>query len=163
MTRDVVAMSDLIRGQYESVVASYAGHTRVAGNPQVFIYLAIAYRQQSEFQQAIEILRDEIANRLVNFMFIRLIAQIELVRSLVAQDADANATEIERALLEAEALLKSTGGRSMAPFLEEARAERARAQGFENEALTHWRDALGLFTELGADGHAARVRANHLA
>ncbi len=163
MTRDVVAMSDLIRGQYESVVASYAGHTRVAGNPQAFIYLAIAYRQQSEFQQAIEILRDEIANRLVNFMFIRLIAQIELVRSLVAQDADANATEIDRALLEAEALLKSTGGRSMAPFLEEARAERARAQGFENEALTHWQDALGLFTELGADGHAARVRANHLA
>ena len=51
----------------------------------------------------------------------------------------------------------------MAPFLEEARAERARAQGFENEALTHWQDALGLFTELGADGHAARVRANHLA
>ena len=64
-------------------------------------------------------------------------------------------------LAEADALLEATGGRSLAPFIEEARAEWARAIGEEEGARTHLQEAIRLFTVNGADGHARRLSAEY--
>jgi tetratricopeptide (TPR) repeat protein len=65
--------------------------------------------------------------------------------------------EIEEALGRAESLVRETGGRALAPQIQEARAEVARALEGEAEWQRELREAHRLFLEIGATGHAARV------
>jgi tetratricopeptide (TPR) repeat protein len=65
--------------------------------------------------------------------------------------------EIEEALARADSLVQEKGGRALAPQIQEARAELARALEGEAAWQHELREAHRLFLEIGARGHAERV------
>jgi hypothetical protein len=70
--------------------------------------------------------------------------------------ADAKA-EIGKSLIEAEALLKTTGAESWRPFIHEERARLAHLTGDEATREQELREAQRLFLEVGAPIHAERI------
>jgi len=77
--------------------------------------------------------------------------------SVLRSQGAAARSEIETALAEAESLIEQTGAQVLAPRLHEARAEWARALGDEATRQRHLHEAHGLYTEMGATGHAERL------
>ena len=66
-------------------------------------------------------------------------------------------TEIDKSLIEAEALLKPTGAESWRPFIHEERARLAHLTGDEAARERELREAQRLFLEIGAPIHAERI------
>jgi len=84
-------------------------------------------------------------------------AQLTLARVLSHTEGAPAAAAIETALHEAERLIAATGARSYEPILHE---ERARLAGVRSDAAgreRELREALRLYTEMGATGHAERI------
>ncbi len=70
----------------------------------------------------------------------------------------AAADEIEAQLRRAKAEIESYGQAVLTPFLSEESAHLARLLGDEEGCERHLREAHRLYTEMGAAGHAERVR-----
>src|ERR1051326_9467040 len=73
-----------------------------------------------------------------------------------APGPDAKA-EVGKSLLEAEALVKTTGAESWRPFIHEERARLAQLTGDEAARRQELREAQRLFLEVGAPIHAERI------
>jgi hypothetical protein len=83
-------------------------------------------------------------------------AHVVLARALV-HTPGVDPSAVEAALAGAEALLHRTGYMMLRPQVLEVRAKLAYARGDEPGRTAHLREALRLYTEMGADGHAARL------
>ncbi len=86
-------------------------------------------------------------------------AQLALARALLATDAVAHRAEIEAALDRARELVRSTGTRLLTPQILELSARLAAALGEPASAERLLREALELYRQIGATGHAARLDA----
>jgi hypothetical protein len=84
-------------------------------------------------------------------------ARIAFARVLLQSDGPAARSAIEAELDRAEALIRETGARALAPLVLEERARLARLLGDEPGFERGLREAHRLFTELGATGHAERL------
>ncbi len=80
-----------------------------------------------------------------------------LARVLMKTGAEPATAESEEALRRCLELIDATGARSYVPFVHEVRAALARRRGDEEAWLRELRQAHGLFTEMGATGHAERI------
>ena len=67
------------------------------------------------------------------------------------------ADEIEASLSRAETLVRETGARAQAPFIQEERARLAAVRGNTDEARQALEETHRLFLEVGATGHARRI------
>jgi hypothetical protein len=86
-----------------------------------------------------------------------IVAQLALAESLAAEQGSKGRVKVEAAFARVAELLRETGARVYAPQLAEARARVANAWGDVEAADRHLRDALALYREIGATGHARRV------
>ena len=84
-------------------------------------------------------------------------AQLAVARVRLALDGDAAKGDIEAALERASAILEQTGARSYKPFIIEERARLASASGDSGTAKRLRGEAIGLWNEMGAAGHAERL------
>jgi hypothetical protein len=78
-------------------------------------------------------------------------------RVLARTEGERARAQIERDLDQAQALIEQTGYRIREPLLHERRAELARLDGDGARQERELREALRLYTEMGATGHAERV------
>jgi tetratricopeptide (TPR) repeat protein len=83
-------------------------------------------------------------------------AQIALANALIATETLPTA-EIDAALTRAEELVESIAAGSLSPRILEARARAAAASGDANASMRVFSEALDLYRELGAAGHADRL------
>ena len=85
-------------------------------------------------------------------------ARVHLVRAQALRESEGRAArdEIEATLARAEALIREKGARAWTPFVCEERARLAQCLG-DAAAEQHLREAHGLYTEMGATGHAERL------
>ncbi len=83
-------------------------------------------------------------------------AHVVLARALVYTPS-ADASAVEAALAGAEALIDRTGDVSLLPQVLEVRAELAQSRGDQSARSAHLREALRLYTEMGATGHTERI------
>jgi HEPN domain-containing protein len=84
-------------------------------------------------------------------------AQLALAAALIATDGEVPRTDIEAALDRAEQLVEQIDGRSLSPQILEKRGRLAAACGDDAAATLLLHEALDLFREIGATGHAARL------
>jgi len=84
-------------------------------------------------------------------------AYLLLARVALRGDAGWSAECIETWLADAESQARQTGHAMLLPDILECRAELAAAQGEGDRRVVCLREALRLYTSVGADGHAARV------
>jgi class 3 adenylate cyclase/tetratricopeptide (TPR) repeat protein len=94
-------------------------------------------------------------------LYYELVGQIALAEALCAARIGRSRAATEDALKRAAALVEQTGARVYQPWVEEGWARLAQAAGDAVTAERHRREALRLYLELGAGGHARRV-ANEL-
>jgi adenylate cyclase len=83
-------------------------------------------------------------------------AQVVLARALV-HTPGADPSAVEAALAGVEALIARTGDVSLLPQVREVRAELAQSRGDQSARSAHLREALRLYTAMGATGHAERI------
>jgi class 3 adenylate cyclase len=81
-----------------------------------------------------------------------------VARALLRGEGEAAREEAEAALSKAAELIERTGARALAPALREWRAELAAGLGDETERERLLREALQGYEEIGAPGHAERLR-----
>jgi hypothetical protein len=84
-------------------------------------------------------------------------AQLALARALLASEGTLPRAEIEFALERAEALVETTGGRVLSPRILELRGRLAAALGDAPASDRTLRQALDVYREIGATGHAERL------
>ncbi|MGH7821026.1 MAG: hypothetical protein ACREQ9_14780, partial [Candidatus Binatia bacterium] len=86
-------------------------------------------------------------------------ADVFLARSRILLTADARkyAVEVARLLDSAATIVSRAAARVYEPAILEARARLARTSGDDAEAARHLREALALYVEMGASGHATRL------
>jgi hypothetical protein len=84
-------------------------------------------------------------------------AQLALAWALLATDGVGPRAEIESALARAEHLVESIAGRSLSPRILELRGRLAAALEDAPASDRLLREALDLYREIGATGHAARL------
>jgi tetratricopeptide (TPR) repeat protein len=86
-----------------------------------------------------------------------LLAQLALAESVAAEQGSQGRAAIEAAFTRVAELVRETGARAYEPRLAESRARVAAACCDAEAADRHLRDALALYREIGATGHARRV------
>jgi predicted ATPase/class 3 adenylate cyclase len=86
-----------------------------------------------------------------------ILAQLASARALRHLDPEGRRQEIGVALDRADALAAETGAHSTVPEITEERGRLAEALGDDGEANRYLRSAQRLYTETGAEGHAARL------
>jgi len=84
-------------------------------------------------------------------------ARLALAEALTAGGATRSRGTAEKVLVRAEALVAETGARVLAPQVAEARARLLSGCGERAAAEESLREALRLYTEVGATGHARRL------
>jgi tetratricopeptide (TPR) repeat protein len=138
-------------------------HQEGGGGPPVELLtlssrLGVAYAEIGESERALDAAARGLALvralRMPVFVAIALLKQAEVLRKTrgaVAREA------IAAALVEAEALVASTGIRGWQPFLHVERGELAGLLGDEKGRERELREALRLFNTMGAVGHAERL------
>jgi tetratricopeptide (TPR) repeat protein len=89
-------------------------------------------------------------------------AELELLllraQVLARAEGESAHAQIEQDLDRAQALIQETSYRVRQPLLHERRADLARLEGDDAEQERELHEALRLYTEMGATGHAARVK-----
>ncbi len=85
------------------------------------------------------------------------LAWLSLAQVLLAEEGNVPRQEIEAALDRAEELVASIEGRSLSPRILELRGRLAAALGDIAASEQALRDALDLYREIGATGHAGRL------
>jgi len=122
--------------------------------------LAVAYADLGQSERARETSARGLALlrsvRMPVYLVIVLVFHAQVLRK--TQGAAARA-DIEATLIEAEALIESTGIRAWQPFLHVERAQLARLVGDGASWERELREAHRLFTEMGATGHVERLTA----
>jgi hypothetical protein len=88
-----------------------------------------------------------------------VLAHMALARALLAEEGHLSAADIERTLAEANRLIEAHDIGGFRPQLRELEATLARREGRDDEAARLLAEALRLYREIGATGHAARLEA----
>ena len=91
-------------------------------------------------------------------LFFECLAQLALARALRADLGGAASDEIERCLTRALQLVGETGGRVVEPQIIEEQARLAALRGDSAAAAAELQRAHALYVEIGATGHAERLR-----
>jgi tetratricopeptide (TPR) repeat protein len=131
--------------------------------PWVLALLAEAHLALGEHAEALAAAHEAIdRGREGGCIYYEASAQLSLVQILLAVEGDVPRAEIEAALDHAEELVASVEGRSLSPRILELRGRLAAALGDTAASVQALRDALDLYREIGATGHAERLaRAIH--
>jgi tetratricopeptide (TPR) repeat protein len=126
--------------------------------PSLWHRVADAHRQLGDVGRAENAAREGVrVSRLAGGLDPEVLARIALARALVAKGGGAFAADAERELAVCEELIRETEFVGNLPPVHLARAELARALGDEAGCERELREALRLYTEMGADGHAERL------
>jgi class 3 adenylate cyclase len=141
-----------------SVAIQRDRRTMLAGLPWVLPPLAEAHLALGEHAEALAVARECIERgRDGGCRYWEAKAQIVLGRIMLALDGDLPRTEIGAALERAEELVAAIEGRSLSPQILELRARLADALGDPAAGDQKLREALDLYREIGATGHAERL------
>jgi class 3 adenylate cyclase len=155
MAGDLAACAEASR---EAVALGSETHTALEWSFQPLATLAHALREQGDATGAVEAATRgvEAAERLGNRAW-GIEAQLSLAHALLAAEGGAGADRVEARLARADAWMAESGARVFQPAIAEARAELARVTGDEGARDRLRRQALRLYQELGALGHAERL------
>jgi tetratricopeptide (TPR) repeat protein len=125
---------------------------------QVLAHLAEVHLALGERDRALSSAREAISvGRESGGRFFEAHAELNVARILLAMEGDLARAEIEAALDRAEARIESTGTRSLSPHLLELRARLSAALGDAAAAARGLGQALDVYREIGATGHADRL------
>jgi len=149
-----------IRALQQDVGISRERHTGLLLEAGSLALLSDAHRGRGDFDLARRTAEEAlaVARRRGSRLF-ECDAQLALARVLLATDGWRARERIESALAEAAAVVEQTGARVRLPFIHVERAELARLGGEEGVRQHELGEALRLFTEVGATGHARRIQA----
>jgi tetratricopeptide (TPR) repeat protein len=124
----------------------------------VLAHLAEVYLELGECNEALAAAREAITlGSAGGSRFHEAEAQLALARALLASEGTLPRAEIEFALERAEALVETTGGRVLSPRILELRGRLAAALGDAPASDRTLRQALDVYREIGATGHAERL------
>jgi tetratricopeptide (TPR) repeat protein len=125
-----------------------------------FCFLAHALRSQGDPSGALEAATRaaELADRIGHAAW-GIDALLELALALLAAKGAKATDQADAQLARAEAWLAKTGARAFEPMILEARAELARVRGNDDARERLRSEALRVYRELGASGHATRLAA----
>ena len=135
--------------------AGHFGRYLLAGNLSV---LSDAHRALGEIQAAVSTAREGVQRGEADeFPYWEAVAQIALAAALTARGEPLAHAEIESALARAEHLVEVTEGHSLTPQILEARGRLAAKLDDSVASTRLLREALAVYHEIGATGHAARL------
>jgi tetratricopeptide (TPR) repeat protein len=142
----------------ESVAIARAHNSQLSFVPELLAALSEAQLAVGERSDALATAREALALASGNgSSYFEAHAQIALASALLETDAGPARAEIESALERAEQLVEAIEGRALLPRILEARGRLAHALGDAEGASRALREALELYRELGATGHAERL------
>jgi tetratricopeptide (TPR) repeat protein len=122
-------------------------------------FLAEAKLGQDEPRAALELADEALADaRQSGGRLFEMDALLTRARALLRSEGASCAVEVERTLAEVCALIDETEARCREPSIHEISAELARLHGDEATQERELREAHRLFVEMGATGHAMRLR-----
>ena len=126
--------------------------------PWILAFLADAHLALDEHSEALAAAREGTERgRNGGCIYFEASAQIALAKVLIATGGAEARAEIEAALDRAEKLVASIEARSLSPRILELRGRLAAALGDTTASEQTLREALDLYREIGATGHAERL------
>jgi tetratricopeptide (TPR) repeat protein len=143
----------------EALVISRESRAAVFAQPSILSMLSLTYLELGDVERAGEAAEESI--RMLDGGSDRLnepLAHLARARVLLRAEGTGARERIEAALDRAAAISRDTGSRIYLPRVHEARAELALLLGDDDGHARELRTALGLYEEINADGHAARIR-----
>jgi tetratricopeptide (TPR) repeat protein len=148
----------------ESVAIARAHNSQLSFVPELLAALSEAQLAVGERSDALATAREALALASGNgSSYFEAHAQIALASALLETDAGPPRAEIESALERAEQLVEAIEGRALLPRILEQRGRLAHALGDAKGASRALREALELYRELGATGHAERLARQNFA
>jgi tetratricopeptide (TPR) repeat protein len=156
----------LIEGQYApardslraGVLITREHRTLLCWLPWQLAMLAETHLALGEYDDALTVAREGIQRgRDGGWFYFEACSQIALARILLASGEASQRVEIEAALDRAEQLVTQIEGRSLSPRILELRGRLAAALGDTAASGQTLQDALDLYREIGATGHAERL------
>ena len=166
VTRMALAQAHELAGSYEAAAASAREAVETTRQYETCVevvsqFLAVlssaelrsgdATRARATAGEAVSVAESQGARHL------GAMAHVALARALLADAGADECDAIERALARGFELARASGARVFLPQLVELRAELAGLQGDAAARERDLREALRLYTEMGASGHAARL------
>jgi adenylate cyclase len=157
--------AETLRGQWRSAVDALERSAAIAreSRSSAFDAVRLALLGESHLglgdpQRARALVTEgvETARAQVNVSF-ETLATLSLARVLLGSAGAAAREQIEAALARALQLVRETGAKAYEPLIHVELAELARQSGDEDERERELREAHGLFSEIGASGHADRL------
>jgi class 3 adenylate cyclase/tetratricopeptide (TPR) repeat protein len=151
---------EAIRALQQDVGISRERHTGLLVEAGSLALLSDAYRGRGDFGLARRTAEEALAvARHRGSRLFECDAQLALARALLATEGWQGREKIEAALAQAATVVEDTGARGRRPFIHVERADLARLGEQENVRRHELKEALRLFTEIGATGHARRIQA----
>jgi tetratricopeptide (TPR) repeat protein len=166
LAHNALGLAHLIDGQPAAACEAFRESVAVARNhssqlayvPQSLAGLAEAHLALGERAEAASVAREAIElSRPNGLRYYETQAQIVLAAALLATDDELPRAEIESALERAEELVESLEARSLSPRILEQRGRLAAALGDSAASGSLLAQALDLYREIGATGHAERL------
>jgi adenylate cyclase len=144
----------------ESIAIAREHSSQLAYVPTALAMLAQAHLGLGEYDETLEVAREgvELA-RECSCPYPEAQSELMLAAGLLGRDGGAASAEIEAALTRAEQLVESLEARSLSPRILEQRARLAAAVGDLAARDSLREQAIALYRDIGASGHAARLAA----
>ena len=160
-----IGAAHLLEGNYDEAIAAIREAKTIAtpemiGPNQylmVLARLAEACLGKGNWQRALELSAEAVTRAEGGRRLGSVEAHHARARVLIATSAERDADEIVRLLDRAAEIADRCGGKVYEPAIHESRAALARAIGRPEEAERELREALRLYAEMGASGHAERL------
>ncbi len=160
-----IGAAHLLEGSYDEAIAAIREAKTIAtpemiGPNQylmVLARLAEACLGKGDWQRALELSAEAVTRAEGGRRLGSVEAHHARARVLIATSAERDADEIVRLLDGAAEIADRCGGKVYEPAIRESRAALARAIGRPEEAERELREALRLYAEMGASGHAERL------
>jgi tetratricopeptide (TPR) repeat protein len=168
LARTSLGVAHLLEGNYDEAVANCesavalieALNTQRTYLPQVQAVLSEAHCRAGRTGEARRIAEE--ALRITSaggYGTYAVLAHMALARALLAEEGHLSAADIERTLAEANRLIEAHDIGGFRPQLRELEANLARREGRDDDAARLLTEALRLYRDVGATGHAARLEA----
>jgi tetratricopeptide (TPR) repeat protein len=160
-----IGAAHLLEGSYDEAIAAIREAKTIAtpemiGPNQYLVVLARlaeACLGKGNHQRALELSAEAVTRAEGGRRLGSVEAHHAHARVLIATSAERDADEIIRLLDRAAEIADRCGGKVYEPAIHESRAALARALGRPGEAERELREALRLYAEMGASGHAERL------
>ncbi len=165
IARLAIGAARLLEKSYDEAIAAVRDAKTIATpemiGPNQFLMvlgrLAEAYLGKGDIDRALELSAEAVKRAEGGRRLGSVEAHHARARVLIVTSPERDAEEIARLLDRAAEIADSCGGRVYAPHVHESRAALARATGRSEDAGRELQEALRIYTEIGATGHAERL------